>query len=49
MWLNVVEQVLLHRKGTEFTEIGIFLDQEFFALRPRRLLGEFSFGSLKSE
>jgi hypothetical protein len=27
----------MHRRGTEF---GVFLQQEFFSLRPRRLRGE---------
>jgi hypothetical protein len=33
----------------EFTEIGVFFDQELFTLRPQRLRGEFSSGSILSE
>jgi len=30
----------------EFTEIGVIVDQELFALRPQRRSGEFSSGSI---
>ena len=32
-----------YRRDAEFTEIGVFLDQELFTLRPQRLCGEFLF------
>ena len=32
---------LLHRRDPEFTESGVFLDQELFTLRPQRLCGEY--------
>jgi|RhiMetdeSRZDD1v2_1073273.scaffolds.fasta_scaffold102435_5 hypothetical protein len=34
---------IIHRRDTKFTEIGLFLDQELFTLRPQRLCGECSF------
>src|SRR6266436_9319377 len=34
----------IHRRDAEFTEIGVFLDQEFFTPR-----GEFFTGSIQSE
>lgn len=33
---------IIHRRDAEFTEIGVFLNQELFSLRPRRLRGESS-------
>jgi hypothetical protein len=33
---------IIHRRDTEFTEIGLFLNQELFSLRPLRLRGESS-------
>ena len=36
------QQALLHRRDAEFTEIGVFVDQRLFTLRPRRLSGELS-------
>jgi hypothetical protein len=36
------QQAVLYRRGAEFTEIGIFLDQELFTLRPPLLRGEIS-------
>ena len=35
-------QTQFSKEDTEFTEIGIFLDQELFTLRPPRLGGEIS-------
>jgi hypothetical protein len=35
-------QSSIHRRDTEFAEIGVFFDQEIFSLRPRRLRGELS-------
>jgi hypothetical protein len=32
----------IHHRDAEFTEIGVFLNQELFSLRPRRLRGESS-------
>jgi hypothetical protein len=28
---------IIHRRDAEFTEIGVFLNQELFSLRPLRL------------
>ena len=39
------ERALLHRRDAEFTEIGVFLDQEIFTPRPQRLGGESSHGA----
>jgi hypothetical protein len=33
---------IIHRRDAEFTEIGVFLNQELFSLRPLRLRGESS-------
>ena len=38
------QQPLLHRRDAEFTEIGVFLDQELFTWRSQCLGGEFSSG-----
>jgi hypothetical protein len=35
-------KAIFHHRDAEFTEIGGFLDQELFTLRPQRLRGEFS-------
>jgi hypothetical protein len=35
-------QAIFHHRDAEFAEIGVFLDQELFTLRPPRLRGEFS-------
>jgi len=37
-----INKILFHRRDAEFAEVGVFLDQKFFSLRPRRLGGEFS-------
>ena len=39
----------IFKGDAEFTEIGVFLDQELFPLRPQRLPAEFSSGSIQSE
>jgi hypothetical protein len=33
---------IIHRRDAEFTEIGVFRNQELFTLRTRRLRGESS-------
>jgi hypothetical protein len=43
------QQALHHCRDAEFTETGIFLNQKLFTLRPQRLRGEFSSGSIRSE
>ena len=47
--LQPKQQTLHHRRDAEFTETGIFLNQKLFTLRPQRLCGEFSSGSIRSE
>jgi hypothetical protein len=42
-------QALFHRRDAELTEIGGFLDQELFTLRPQCLRGEFCAKSIPSE
>ena len=37
----------IHRRGTEFAEIGEFFDQEVFTLRPPRLHGPISESCLR--
>ena len=38
---RIQQQILLHRRDAEFTEIRVIVDQELFTLRPQRLRGEF--------
>jgi len=39
---QLTADVILHHRDAEFAEIGIFLDQKLFTLRPPRLRGEIS-------
>src|SRR3990170_2159685 len=40
--------ILIHHRGTEIAEFGVFLNQELITPRPPRLRGEISFGPIQS-